>query len=142
MTMIAKSALAALVVAMTSSVEAAKLKNVVYYIEWAIYQRKFGIFDLDWDKITHINYAFGKPSPDGTVGVYDGWAAVQNRFPGHGDSWNDQGNSLYGNFGQGFKQKQKARGTKFGLSIGGWTLSDKFSSIASTETGRRTFAKS
>ncbi|RHY64571.1 hypothetical protein DYB34_010842 [Aphanomyces astaci] len=46
MTMIAKSALAALVVAMTSSVEAAKLKNVVYYIEWAIYQRKFGIFDL------------------------------------------------------------------------------------------------
>ncbi|KAF0706449.1 hypothetical protein AaE_014102 [Aphanomyces astaci] len=142
MTVIAKSALAALVVAMTSSVEAAKLKNVVYYMEWAIYQRNFGIFDLDWDKITHINYAFGKPNPDGTVGIYDGWAAVQKRWPEHGDSWNDQGNSLYGNFGQGFKQKQKARGTKFGLSIGGWTLSDQFSSIASTETGRRTFAKS
>ncbi|ETV63805.1 hypothetical protein H257_19261 [Aphanomyces astaci] len=142
MTMITKSALAALVVAMTSSVEAAKLKNVVYYMEWAIYGRKFGIFDLDWDKITHINYAFGKPSPDGTVGIIDAHASVKKRFSRRGDSWNDQGNNLYGNFGQGFKQKQKARGTKFGLSIGGWTLSDQFSSIASTETGRRTFAKS
>ncbi|KAG9398179.1 hypothetical protein AC1031_014781 [Aphanomyces cochlioides] len=141
MTLIPKSALLALALAMISPVEAA-YKNVVYYMEWAIYARNFGIFDLDWSKITHVNYAFGKPTADGTVTIYDSWAAVQKRWPEHGDSWNDQGNGLYGNFGQGFKQKLQNRGTKFGLSIGGWTMSDLFSGIASIETSRRTFAKS
>ncbi|KAF0694499.1 Aste57867_14634 [Aphanomyces stellatus] len=142
MSLIAKSALAALALAMVPMADAAGYKNVVYFMEWAIYGRNFGVFDLDWSKVTHVNYAFGKPEADGTVGLYDGWAAVQKRWPEHGDSWNDQGNNLYGNFGQGFKQKQQNRGTKFGLSIGGWTLSDKFSGIAASEATRRTFAKS
>ncbi|KAF0718872.1 Aste57867_1419 [Aphanomyces stellatus] len=142
MSLIAKSAVAALVLAMVPVADAAKLKNVVYYMEWAIYGRNFNIWNLDWSRITHINYAFGKPEADGTVGLYDGWAAVQKRWPERGDSWNDQGNNVYGNFGQGNKLKKQFRGTKFGLSIGGWTLSDKFSSIAASETTRRNFAKS
>lgn len=124
------------------SAEAAKLKSVVYYMEWAIYQRNFGIYDLDWSRITHVNYAFGRPKTDGTVDLYDTWAATDKRFIDHGDSWNDQGKNVYGTFGQGNKMKKKFRNTKFGLSIGGWTLSDKFSDIASTEYGRRTFARS
>ncbi|KAF0714528.1 Aste57867_3829 [Aphanomyces stellatus] len=140
--MISKSALAAIILAMASTVDATGYKNVVYYMEWATYARNFNIFDLDWSKITHVNYAFGKPAPDGTVGLYDAWSAVEKRFPDHGDSWNDPPTSAFGQFGQANKLKKQFRGTKFGLSIGGWTLSDQFSNIAASETTRRTFAKS
>ncbi|KAF0716684.1 hypothetical protein As57867_002709, partial [Aphanomyces stellatus] len=142
MALLSKAALAAVVLALAPVAEAAGFKNIVYFVEWGIYARNFNIWDLDWSKVTHVNYAFGKPNSDGTVVLYDAWADVQKRFTDHGDSWNDQGNNLYGSFGQGFKQKQQNRGTKFGLSIGGWTLSDQFSGIASSDATRRTFAKS
>ncbi|KDO24907.1 hypothetical protein SPRG_09551 [Saprolegnia parasitica CBS 223.65] len=138
-TLLKPASLLALAVA-ASSVDATGLKNVVYFMEWSIYGRNFHIFDLDWSRITHINYAFGKPAADGTVGLYDTWAATDKRYPD--DSWSDTGNNVYGQFGQANKLKKKFRGTKFGLSIGGWTLSDQFSAIASTEAGRSTFAKS
>ncbi|CAK4068867.1 unnamed protein product [Aphanomyces euteiches] len=127
---------------LASTTAAAKLKSVVYYMEWAIYQRDFKIFDLDWSRITHVNYAFGRPRDDGTVDLFDTWAATDKRYLDHNDSWNDAGNNVYGTFGQGNKMKKQFRNTKFGLSIGGWTLSDKFSNIASTDAGRRTFAAS
>ncbi|KAF0697346.1 Aste57867_11972 [Aphanomyces stellatus] len=128
--------------AISTEVATTKFKNFVYYMEWSIYQRNVGIFDLDWDRITHVTYAFGRPKADGTVDLFDTWAATDKRFIDHGDSWNDQGKNVYGTFGQANKMKKKHRQTKFGLSIGGWTLSDQFSTIASTETGRRTFAAS
>ncbi|OQR89261.1 class V chitinase ChiB1 [Achlya hypogyna] len=141
MAVISKPALTALALAL-ASVSGAGYKNVVYFMEWGIYGRNFNIFDLDWSRITHINYAFGKPAADGTVGVYDSWAATDKRYPDRGDSWSDVGNNVYGSFGQGFKLKKQFPNTKFGLSIGGWTLSDKFSQIASTAAGRKTFATS
>jgi len=118
---------------------AAKFKNIVYFIEWGIYARQFNVADIDWSRVTHINYAFGKPNADGTVGLFDSWSAVEKRYPG--DSW-DQSNNVYGQFGQANKMKRKYRNTKFGLSIGGWTLSDKFSGICSTDVGRKTFVQS
>ncbi|RHY25530.1 hypothetical protein DYB32_008252 [Aphanomyces invadans] len=136
------TATAAVLAPLALGSSAAKLKSVVYYMEWAIYQRNFGIFDLDWSRITHVNYAFGRPRADGTIDLYDTWAATDKRFLDHGDSWNDVGKNVYGSFGQANKLKKKFRGTKFGLSIGGWTLSDKFSDIADSDVGRRTFARS
>ncbi|OQR89807.1 glycoside hydrolase family 18 protein [Achlya hypogyna] len=131
------------VVALAAAVAARPgLKNVVYFMEWSIYARNFHMFDLDWSRITHVNYAFGKPNADGTVQLYDTWSATDKRYLDHGDSWNDVGNNVYGQFGLGNKMKRQYRHTKFGLSIGGWTLSGLFSGIASTEAGRRTFAKS
>nr|AIG55712.1 secreted protein [Thraustotheca clavata] len=128
------------VLAMAAGASAAGYKNVVYFMEWGIYGRNYNIFDLDWSRITHINYAFGKPASDGSVGVYDSWAATDKRYSD--DSWNDSGSNVYGSFGQGHKMKKKFRNTKFGLSIGGWTLSDQFSGFASTEAGRTKFAQS
>ncbi|CAK4887824.1 unnamed protein product [Aphanomyces euteiches] len=142
MTGIAKSALIALALAMASPAEATKYKNIVYYVEWAIYARNFNIFDMDWSKVTHVNYAFGKPTVNNTVAITDSWASLEKKWPDHGDSTTDSGNNLYGNFGQGFKQKLQNRGTKFGLSIGGWTWSDQFSRIASSYESRQTFVKS
>ncbi|KAF0728318.1 hypothetical protein Ae201684_013869 [Aphanomyces euteiches] len=103
--------------ATTAQTEATGYKNVVYFMEWAIYARNFAIFDLDWSKITHVNYAFGKPTADGTVTIFDSWAALEKRWPDHGDSWQDKGHNSYGNLGHGFTQKLQNRGTKFGLSI-------------------------
>ncbi|CAK4102452.1 unnamed protein product [Aphanomyces euteiches] len=128
--------------ATTAQTEATGYKNVVYFMEWAIYARNFAIFDLDWSKSTHVNYAFGKPTADGTVTIFDSWAALEKRWPDHGDSWQDKGHNSYGNLGHGFTQKLQNRGTKFGLSIGGWTLSTPFSGIASSEASRQRFAKS
>ncbi|KAH9126165.1 hypothetical protein AeMF1_003379 [Aphanomyces euteiches] len=128
--------------ATTAQTEATGYKNVVYFMEWAIYARNFAIFDLDWSKITHVNYAFGKPTADGTVTIFDSWAALEKRWPDHGDSWQDKGHNSYGNLGHGFTLKLQNRGTKFGLSIGGWTLSTPFSGIASSEASRQRFAKS
>ncbi|KAF0694495.1 hypothetical protein As57867_014575, partial [Aphanomyces stellatus] len=121
---------------------AAKFKNIGYFMEWGTYERNFHPFDLDWDRYTHINYAFGKPNPNGTVSLFDAEAAVNHRYLDHGDPNNTDTTNAYGNFGQINKLKRQFRNTRFGLSIGGWTLSDQFSGIASTETGRRTFAKS
>ncbi|CAK4104699.1 unnamed protein product [Aphanomyces euteiches] len=142
MTGIAKSALIALALAMASPAEATKYKNVVYYVEWAIYARNFNIFDMDWSKVTHINYAFGKPTVNNTVAITDSWASLEKKWPDHGDSTTDSGNNLYGNLGQAFKQKLQNRGTKMGLSLGGWSLSDQFSRIASSTESRKTFVKS
>ncbi|KAH9109229.1 hypothetical protein AeMF1_015665, partial [Aphanomyces euteiches] len=142
MTGIAKSALIALALAMASPAEATKYKNVVYYVEWAIYARNFNIFDMDWSKVTHINYAFGKPTVNNTVAITDSWASLEKKWPDHGDSTTDSGNNLYGNLGQAFKQKLQNRGTKMGLSLGGWSLSDQFSRIASSAESRKTFVKS
>ncbi|OQR80647.1 glycoside hydrolase family 18 protein [Achlya hypogyna] len=133
-------ALAAVGLATSALAAPSGYKNVVYFMEWSIYGRNFHLADLDWWRITHVNYAFGKPAADGTVGVYDSWAATDKRYPD--DSWSDTGNNVHGCFGQGHRLKQKYRNTKFGLSIGGWTLSDQFSAIASTAAGRATFAKS
>ncbi|KAF0691720.1 Aste57867_17108 [Aphanomyces stellatus] len=140
-----KSTLAALALALVaapSSTEAAVYRNVVYFMEWGIYGRNFNIFDMDWSTVSHVIYAFARPNADGTISLVDAYADTDKRWPDHGDSWNDQGTNLYGNFGQGFKQKLQHRGAKFGLSLGGWTMSDKFHGIASTEESRRTFAQS
>ncbi|KAF0694497.1 Aste57867_14632 [Aphanomyces stellatus] len=116
-------------------------KNVVSFLEWSTLARQFQIWDLDWSTATHINYAFAKPLPDGTVSIYDEYSSINKHYPARGDSWNDV-NNLFGTFGQANKLKKQFRGTKLGYSIGGWTLSTSFSSIAANATSRQTFAKS
>ncbi|EQC28197.1 hypothetical protein SDRG_14021 [Saprolegnia diclina VS20] len=112
-------------------------KNVVYFMEWGSVVQSAPIFSLDWSRITHINYAFGKLQPDGSIAFNDTNVAFNLRYPGDG---NDP-SSVYGQFGQANQLKKKFRGTKFGLSIGGWTWSDQFSGLFSTDAGRKTFVR-
>ncbi|CAG8815733.1 16945_t:CDS:1, partial [Dentiscutata erythropus] len=70
----------------------------VYFTSWSIYAREFNVKDLDVTKISHINYAFANLDADGNVKIGDPWADTDKHFDG--DSWNEGGNNLYGNWKQ------------------------------------------
>jgi chitinase len=89
----------------------------------------------------HILYAFANVRQDtGEVFLSDLWADQDIHYPG--DSWNDQGKNLYGNFKAIYKIKQANRHLKVLLSIGGWTYSPNFHPVVVNPSLRRKFVES
>ncbi|KAG1862561.1 glycoside hydrolase family 18 protein [Suillus subalutaceus] len=106
-----------------------------------IYGRKFQPSNIPAQDLTHILYAFADLRPDsGEVVLSDAWADKDIHYPG--DSWNDVGNNLYGNFKAIYKLKQQNRHLKVLLSIGGWTYSPKFHPIVVNPALRANFVRS
>ncbi len=106
---------------------AAQKKFIGYYPAWAVYRTPaISPSSLDASKITHINYAFAKPNKDGTVTLFDEWADTQKDG---------------GNFKQLNDLKKKYSSLKVLISIGGWTLSDNFPTIAANANLRKIFAQ-
>ncbi|OQS00451.1 hypothetical protein ACHHYP_03576 [Achlya hypogyna] len=108
-------------------------RNVVYFLEWGVY-RDFHIANLDWSRTTHVNYAFAMPQADGSIKFLDEFAATERIYG------RDLGpGAVQGCFGQVNKFKRRFRGTKFGLSFGGWSGSGPFPAIAASPSLRTTF---
>ncbi|KAI3650015.1 hypothetical protein MP228_005647 [Amoeboaphelidium protococcarum] len=116
---------------------------VAYFISWGIYARKYLATDIPADKITHLNYAFAKISQDGQfeVQIGDSWSDIQYMYPGM--SWNDPPEVVKGNIGYiNGELKLKNPHLKTFISIGGWTWSGNFSTMAASESSRKLFAAS
>lgn len=115
-------------------------KVVAYFVEWGVYARDYHVADIPADKITHINYAFAKVE-NGKVVVWDSYAALEKFYP-ETDSWNGPPGTIRGNFNQLRLLKERYPHIKVLISVGGWTGSGDFSTIAATQEGRKTFAQS
>ncbi|MDJ0774146.1 MAG: glycosyl hydrolase family 18 protein [Mastigocoleus sp. MO_167.B18] len=107
-----------------------------YYPEWGTYQRDYQVSDIPADKLTHAFYAFAKINDNGEVDLFDKYAAIEK-----GKDWNNP-DKIAGNFGQMAQLKAENSHLKTIISIGGWTLSSKFSDVALTDASRKKFATS
>nr|AAG35111.1 chitinase [Ustilago maydis] len=112
--------------------------NLAYFTNWGIYGRKYSPLDVPYCNLTHVLYAFADVNPDtGECFLTDLWADEQIHYTG--DSWNDTGNNLYGNFKQFLLLKKKNRALKLMLSVGGWTFGPHFAPMAADAKKRAKF---
>lgn len=112
-------------------------KEVVgYYPNWQWYDRNKLVnpISIDYSKYTVINYCFFQPMPNGTIVEGDTWAD-ENLLKGQIDWAN---NSYIPN--TSIIDRAHNANVKVLLSIGGWTWSNNFPSIAADPQKRATFA--
>lgn len=111
-------------------------KVIGYYPAWTA--GRYPLADIPAAKLTHVNYAFAKVSPDFKLQMIDPQAATERVYP---DDCAEAG-CKHGLFNQITLLKRKHPQLKFIISVGGWTDSGGFYEMAATEAGRRTFAQS
>ncbi len=111
------------------------LKVIGYYADWTA--AKYPLANIPADKLTHVNYAFGKIGPDNRL-TWNTSLANDQVYPGDCA----EPGCPHGLFNQITVLKQKQSHLKFLISVGGWTDSGPFYEMAATEPTRQTFAQS
>lgn len=128
-------------------------KEVIgYYPSWQWYDRSKLVNpeSIAYSKYTIINYAFLYPLADGTITITDPWSDKNLLLgsinwavaPAGYDTGYDLGNPAYHNPNTSLIYHAHANNTEVMISLGGWTLSNDFSSIAADPTKRSNFAHS
>jgi GH18 family chitinase len=136
MTMVMLGMLIAVLFVAPTAAMSAPQRIVGYYSSWSVYARNYQVADIPAGKLTHVNYAFANISDTGECVLFDPVADVQTPYPGDG------GGPVRGNFRQLQILKSQYPQLRTLLSIGGWTLSARFSDVALTATSRQQFAQS
>src|SRR3954454_5148398 len=125
-----------------------------YFADWDVYGRGYYVKDIPADKLNVIQYAFGVPGYDPATGaascnVLDPWADYQqvywtgdNTVDGVADDPSNPDQHLFGSFNQLTKLKAANPDLKVEISLGGWTKSTWFSTLASTPQLRQSFVAS
>jgi chitinase len=116
-----------------TDVSAAKI--VGYYADWTA--DRYPLAEIPADRLTHVNYAFGKIGPDNHL-IFNASLAVDRTFPGDCA----EAACAHGLFHQIAVVKERHPQLKFILSVGGWTDSGPFYEMAATDGARETFARS
>ncbi len=114
-------------------------KEIVgYYPNWQWYDRTKLVKPsaIKYNSYSIINYCFFKPELNGTISNTDTWAD-ENLLQGQ-INWSTNPTSYYPN--TSIIDLAHQAGTKVMVSIGGWTLSDNFPTIAASQTLRAKFA--
>ncbi|WP_150269520.1 glycosyl hydrolase family 18 protein [Paenibacillus tepidiphilus] len=114
-------------------------KIIAYFPEWGDQANK-GYYTVDkipWGKITHINYAFAKVNAQNQIDFLDRTAAVEKDYPGQLTDV-----PFKGHFNQLVKYKRLYPDVRTLISVGGWSASGGFYTMANTEAGRETFSNS
>ncbi len=130
--------------------DAPKRVVTAYFADWDVYGRAYYVKDIPADKLNVIQYAFGVPTFDPTTGIagcdpVDPWADYQKpadtttSVDGVADTWDQP---LAGNFNQLLKLKALHPNLKVEISLGGWTKSTWFASVAATPALRQQFVAS
>ncbi|WP_460920648.1 glycosyl hydrolase family 18 protein [Salinarchaeum chitinilyticum] len=101
---------------------------VGYWMQWAQYDREYVPADIPTDQVTHLQYAFMAPEPDGTISGLGGTSAQKYLFP---QSWHDV--TTFGDISANTDVTCL-------ISIGGWSDSENFSDVALNESSRQKFA--
>jgi len=102
---------------------------VGYWMQWSQYDREYTPGDIPTDKVTHLQYAFMAPEPDGTISGLGGTSAQKHLFP---ESWHDDITT--------FGDISANTDVTCLISIGGWSDSENFSDVALNESSRQKFA--
>jgi len=140
---------------MTNSSPVAQPIVAAYFPEWGIYGRNFQIADVPVNQLTHLIYAFARIDSNGQVSLFDSYAATDKRFTnpadavaGNADSYyypaedSRANQTVFGNFNQISELKALNPKLRTSIAIGGWTLSDNFSTTLDTAAEREVFASS
>ncbi|WP_243447037.1 glycoside hydrolase family 18 protein [Clostridium perfringens] len=117
-----------------------KLRNVMYYGDWSIWggQGNFYPKDIPADKLTHLNFAFMDFNSSGELIYCDKDAAIGHPLGNLGVTYGDVNGGILNAF-QVLKSENP--NLKIGVSLGGWSKSDDFSTIAATPSIRAKFVE-
>ncbi|MFA6075550.1 MAG: glycosyl hydrolase family 18 protein [Negativicutes bacterium] len=108
-----------------------------YYGDWFTYGRDFQPSDIPAAKYNRIYYSFMNMDTAGNVLMADTYAGLDKKFDTDGWETDDQRGLLK----QFWLLKQRFTSLETYMSIGGWTYSGGFAQMASTDEGRKNFAK-
>ncbi|MCP7959951.1 chitinase ChiB, partial [Listeria monocytogenes] len=115
-------------------------RNVMYYGDWSIWGGEGNFYpkDIPADQLTHLNFAFLDFNSNGDLVFTDKDAAVGAPVGQEGVQW---GGANAGVLNAIQDLRAQNPNLKIGVSVGGWSKSGDFSTVAADPTKRANFVK-